>query len=136
MPRSKHDRERERKEDQEDDDGKGDPVAAALLGRLDGRNGERSLGRGIKGAVTCEHRAIVHPERAGVGAEKAANEDIARKLIEAIGFELKEDADGDARRLRQLLDRDLAALPFTSQILPYRIHRRPTPRQLTASKNS
>jgi len=79
VPRTQHDRERERKKDQEDHERDRDPEATPALGGRDPRrDGSRRDDLGAAPlAVPGEHLVILDPERTRIRSQEPANEDLA-----------------------------------------------------------
>ena len=115
MPRAQHDREREREENEQDEEGDGDAEAAAGLGGVRGRQRGWRLG-GLTATVTGEHVFLVDTERARIGAQEAADEHVGREVAVIVVFQLMQNADGDARGLSELRDRNLPQLSFPLQV--------------------
>ena len=115
MPRPQHDRQRQRKQNQQDDQGQGDAEAAAGLGGVQGWQGRRDLGLGLA-LVAREHLALVQRDCPGVGPQVTTDEDVCRQHLELVVLELEDDANGNASRLRNFGDRDLALLSLPFQI--------------------
>jgi hypothetical protein len=113
MPRTQHDRERQREQDQQDDESQRDAETASGLGSIHGRQGGGPLGLGLA-LMAREHVALIERNSACVGAQIPANEDVGRQGVELIALDLGDDADRNPGGLRDLRDRDLPqfALPF------------------------
>ncbi len=115
MARTQHDREREREKDEQNEQGNRDTEAPTRLRRVGSRQRRRRLGC-LAAAVARQHVLLVDPQSARVGAQKPADEHIGRQGAELVVFQLMQNADGDARGLSELRDRNLPLLSFPLQV--------------------
>ena len=115
MPRSQHDRKREREQNQQDYQRQSDAEATTRLGRVDRGQRRRTVRLGLA-LMASEHIAFVERERASDGTQVAAHEDVTGQRVELILFELADDAERNARGLGDLREGDLPELTFLFQI--------------------